>query len=1158
MVTVVIPLTAGSTWAVPSNWNSANNTIECIGAGGNGSNAATVAGAGGGGGAYALENNVTLTPGSTVNIQIGTAGGGPGSTGDTYLKDNSSTTVVLARGGSNASSGSGGAGGDTTNSIGDTKYAGGDGGSSGASLYGGGGGGGAAGFYGAGKAGAGGGATVLTTLTLVTTDGTNIPSNAPFEFGVPIAPDALSSGQKLQVLDASSNVIGVQEDNRRTDVNGDIRMVKITGVLPTSPGTPTTTITLQTIAGTPDTSNPITLANLLAQTISADTFECKVTCTFPDGTVYTALATDALNGSSSWTYGDPQNRGKFREGPYCTEWIVSAPLETGGTPHAFLNAKFHISAYKASSAAWHNTNNPITGVKCLVILENGYIDQTGGADLVYDLLIEMGASTLSDWLSLTGSTPAATLTLGAVSGQTTASLSAGTWGAASTTAPNSQDIGKAIVEVGGSGRGYLMGLNSSTSSAVCIPTATAFASTSKTSTNWRTMGVYHPYMMRFDTYGSGHGYTLMTPWWGVVQKTVAALPTSYIIDSEMVMNYGADATSAGNPDLTYCNNDGAHPMAVHYPTTASIKNFGMDEASTGDTDHIGVLSQSFTAALLNFTYSGGQHLNARQLVFQNSRVGNMKPFCTRDSTTGGVVSIDKAGTYYWSTQNNGGVGLPANDYTGGTGWYTFATNHSGGASYLPYLLSGDFMHLETAAFAGNDYSLRTSGSGVFAQTSVTLSGGSASITIGSGYPQQDGEAVVVQIGGYFPQISGVNISRANTYYVKQIDATHINLYDTRANALAGGATGKITFSSAGTNISIRNGYGKCSLPVGVSGQPRCMAWNTRTIAQQLMPWPDSIGDLVDYSRTTGGGAGLKRQWDAMGLYAKTTWVDDVNYVADGPRITVYQSGPPTGGKVWSPWQHNYWKLANINAYEGGVMGSDWVSFSDWMLADSCQWAVNSSNEQTYFMVGAYYVRAQTTGGVNQYTYAGIAQESMKAAINTVAYGEWTQTSQTATISSVADQANVTIVLSQTFFDTVNPSRHVGSWIVVGSGCGQITSVSDGVTCVADATVSTWDGQASNNANFATGAGQSCNMPWPSWGNQASIVGTTQNYGNQADRHYLWLANSGIEIAYQRGIDTSNYATASAFMTTKALPSNPPTAGQVTTCATALKGNVVHR
>jgi len=1156
VVTVVIPLTAGSTWAVPSNWNSANNTIECIGAGGNGSNAATVAGAGGGGGAYALENNVTLTPGSTVNIQIGTAGGGPGSTGDTYLKDNSSTTVVLARGGSNASAGSGGAGGDTTNSIGDTKYAGGDGGSSGASLYGGGGGGGAGGFYGVGKAGAGGGATTLTTLTLVTTDGTTIPANAPFEFGVPIAPDAFASGQKLQILDASSNVIGIQEDNRRTDLNSDIRMVKVTGVLPTSPGAASTTITLQTIAGTPDTSNPITLANLLAQTISADTFECKVTCTFPDGTVYTALATDALNGSSSWTYGDPQNRGKFREGPYCTEWIVSAPLETGGTPHAFLNAQFHISAYKASSAAWHNTNNPITGVKCLVILENGYIDQTGGADLVYDLLIEMGASTLSDWLSLTGSTPAATLTLGAVSGQTTASLSAGTWGAASTTAPNSQDIGKAIVEVGGSGRGYLMGLNSSTSSAVCIPTATAFASTSNTSTNWRTMGVYHPYMMRFDTYGSGHGYTLMTPWWGVAQKTVAALPTSYIIDSEMVMNYGADATSAGNPDLTYCNNDGAHPMAVHYPTTASIKNFGMNEASTGDTDHIGVLSFSYVQALLNWTYSSGQHLNARVLTFQNSRVGNMKPFFLRDSTTGGIVSIDKAGVYYWSSQNNGGVGLPANDYRGGTGWYTFATNHSGGASYLPYLLSGDFIHLETAAVAVNDYSLATTGAGVFAQSSVTLTSGSASITIGSGYPQQDGESVVVQIGGYFPQISGVNISRANQYFVKRIDATHINLYDTRENALAGGATGKITFSSAGSQITIRNGYGKGSLPPPVSGQPRCQAWDIRTTAQLAMVIPDGIGDLIDYSRTK---VGVERQFAAMMAYIKTNWVDDANYQAGGPRVMIYQLNNQTGGGTYSPWQTNYLRLANLNALEGGAMDSNGVAFHDWLLADAMQWEVNTS-VQTYFMTGAYYIRAATNAAVNQYTYEGIAQESMRAATGHIAYGEWTQTSQTATISSVADQANVTIVFSQDFFDTVNPARHVGSWVVVGSGCGQIKSnPSDARTCVVDATVSTWDGAASGNANFSTGSGQACTMPWPSWGNQASIVGTDLNYGSaNQDRHYMWLQNSAIEIAYQRGIDTSNYSTASAFMTTKQLPSNPPTAGQVTTCATALKGNVVHR
>src|ERR1700756_611559 len=81
-------LTSGTTWTVPSDW-SGGNTIECIGGGGAGETGSPspTSGGGGGGGAYSKAVNVTLTPGATVTIAIGTGGtggepGGPGS--DSY------------------------------------------------------------------------------------------------------------------------------------------------------------------------------------------------------------------------------------------------------------------------------------------------------------------------------------------------------------------------------------------------------------------------------------------------------------------------------------------------------------------------------------------------------------------------------------------------------------------------------------------------------------------------------------------------------------------------------------------------------------------------------------------------------------------------------------------------------------------------------------------------------------------------------------------------------------------------------------------------------------------------------------------------------------------------------------------------------------------
>jgi hypothetical protein len=153
---IVKYLTSGSTWVVPSDWNNSNNTIEVIGGGGGGTR-----GPGGGGGAYSKISNLSLTPGATVNIAIGTGGTGvgggtPGSGGDTWF---GSTATVLAKGGGISSdlSTTGGAGGAAASGVGSTKYSGGNAaGASGAPTspwFSGGGGGGAAGSHGNGNNG---------------------------------------------------------------------------------------------------------------------------------------------------------------------------------------------------------------------------------------------------------------------------------------------------------------------------------------------------------------------------------------------------------------------------------------------------------------------------------------------------------------------------------------------------------------------------------------------------------------------------------------------------------------------------------------------------------------------------------------------------------------------------------------------------------------------------------------------------------------------------------------------------------------------------------------------------------------------------------------------------------------------------------------------
>lgn len=73
----VLSATPGSllTYEVPADWNSADNKIECIGGGGDGSTSrgSGTGVTGGAGGSYGYFDNLTLTPGGTADYRIGGA-----------------------------------------------------------------------------------------------------------------------------------------------------------------------------------------------------------------------------------------------------------------------------------------------------------------------------------------------------------------------------------------------------------------------------------------------------------------------------------------------------------------------------------------------------------------------------------------------------------------------------------------------------------------------------------------------------------------------------------------------------------------------------------------------------------------------------------------------------------------------------------------------------------------------------------------------------------------------------------------------------------------------------------------------------------------------------------------------------------------------------
>lgn len=142
-----IILTSGSSWTVPSDWNSADNSIEVIGGGAAGGSGYPNS-FGGGGGAYAKVTNISLTPGAAVGYHVGAGGSSEGNGGDTYFCTGATgcssiggaAVVVGAKGGVagkpgtildtepiSAGAGTPGVGGAASASIGSVKYSGGSG-----------------------------------------------------------------------------------------------------------------------------------------------------------------------------------------------------------------------------------------------------------------------------------------------------------------------------------------------------------------------------------------------------------------------------------------------------------------------------------------------------------------------------------------------------------------------------------------------------------------------------------------------------------------------------------------------------------------------------------------------------------------------------------------------------------------------------------------------------------------------------------------------------------------------------------------------------------------------------------------------------------------------------------------------------------------------
>ena len=147
----ILTKASSSPWTVDGTFNTANNTIYCLGPGGNGGVGTTSGSTGGGGGAVAFKTNYnnSWTPGtSTATFQV--TGGNPNATNDSAHNTTFDSSAFVAACGGFQSSG----GNANTVPAGGTTHNGGNGGTS-SGGGGGSGGGGAAGTHGVGAIGGG-------------------------------------------------------------------------------------------------------------------------------------------------------------------------------------------------------------------------------------------------------------------------------------------------------------------------------------------------------------------------------------------------------------------------------------------------------------------------------------------------------------------------------------------------------------------------------------------------------------------------------------------------------------------------------------------------------------------------------------------------------------------------------------------------------------------------------------------------------------------------------------------------------------------------------------------------------------------------------------------------------------------------------------------
>lgn len=1031
-------------------------------------------------------------------------------------------------------------------------------------------------------------------------------TNIPFELAVPIAPNTLKAEEKIAVADGATP-IPVQEDNRGTDRNGWVRWVKLSGYYPGSP-TPNwaRTLTLSVVSGSPAPGTAISVSDILNATTN-NGYDCIITLTDDAGTVWTAAARDGLGARVGWQgVNSPSYHATFRSGPYCTEHIVSVPFRNGGTAHAQLRAYFSIAAYKIGAGAVDARTNPVVAIATEFNIEAAYIRVAKPSDYYYDARVQLGHTAQTTVLNYTGTTSATNITLKHYLDNEgrryfTAVRTSGTWSV------NDVGGTLIELSGGATGRGYIASLKSyptSDSALVCEEPNQKFSDATLL-TRWRNTGICHHFRTAWrPPYNSTTKDNRL--WWGTQPKYACHVSGAHIIASQMVPNYQA-RPSGVSVNLSAVRTFGTKPYHTnglawsgnppapngHKPDY--MNQWLLNTPGTGGSDDIAVIPGYYVTDILRWDAEQG---NALEHLIEHMRCQDSVPTRLRNELDGTLLGPDDCGVYGDDGFRKSGVPFAKINFTGTatTSPWLELTNHAIQRCYVPYLLLGRYFDLENnvvrytfdvwdGGYQDNQAKYRggipsgapahgfgrtigvfdrtianqgmyrcapvgvTSGSGVTNVTTMTIVGASS-------YPHQTGELFF--LGNYLSRTGTPTFSAdLNTaWYLRRLTATTFEMYDTRARALDTNATaGRITVLTwpGDTYAMPINGYAN----VALWDQVRTGAWWARNLCNLAAILPDSIhANLSGWTR-----AAAHRTLDNMNGWFANNYVNNTDFQTPGPRWIIdgllldQNSHPQVHASAL--WEVAFWRLGLMMGQEAGVLGPVGESCIDWLLEDALLWPLRTSDTVPQYLFATYYLSVSSdvfSGGFHYgYTFNDLYKIMMANGLNNgfspspdyqYMLNFSFPTRWTASVSSVANPAAVTITLSAPFFDNTKGSaslaRHVNSLIMVGNGnsLGTIAAVPSETTCVADFTVY-------RTGAPPTGGGQKVCLPPMSWGNGNALIDGLLNWGNKTalgpgggsppSTTYYTHFRVAAEFAKQRGVNASNYNDCIAFFRKNNVP-----------------------